>query len=58
MKLKFILLNERSQSEKAPYNGMIFQKRQNYGENRKIIQGVEWGQRTFKAAKNTHVMSL
>ena len=41
--LKCILLNERSQSEKATYsvyNYMTFWKRQNYGDSKKKIQNT------------------
>ena len=41
--LKCILLNERSQSEKATYsvyNYMTFWKRQNYGDSKKKIQNI------------------
>jgi len=41
-KLTFILLKEKSQSEKAT---LTFWKRQNYGDNRKISCYQGWGGR-------------
>ena len=48
-KLKYILLNERSQCEKAIYcmipTNMTYWKRQNYEDSKNIVVARGWGQR-------------